>query len=261
VPAVEYSHLVGHNDQFDGNRAPILAAFNGSLLKVEDADVHYCLLEIPVAQALTALPPALHPSIPGVIATLHYHCPNSDIGAFDLLTTAIFCRSAAKHRMLTLSAFTDSAKAQAFFRDGWGYAAALAEIRLAIHYDRVRSTVAQGGKVLLDVVTNDPVALTGPGASVRYAQSLNYARTPQGLKLIQVDASYDFKRSARGTARFHAYDAAALGDPNHAPTDPVCGTLVRANVAFDPVRYIADPYVTAEGGGISMTQPLDKTVA
>lgn len=261
MPVVERFHLVGSNTQLDWSRAPTLTEFNGSTLKVDEADVHYCLLEIPAAQAIAALPPGVHPCIPGVMAALHYHCPASDIGAFDLITTAVLCRSAAKHRMMTLSAFTNSARALSFLRDGWGYPLVLADVKLSINYDRVRSLVSQQGKALLEVVTDSPLALTGPGASVRYAQTLNRAHTPLGSKLVQVDVSYDFKRSARGVPQFSTYESAAMNDPNPTPRYPVSGTLVRANISFDAVRFLADPATTAEAGGISMIKAKETAAA
>ena len=254
MSVIETFHIVGTNQALDWRSAPTLARFNGASLSAEEADVHYCLLEVPVARAIAALPRGLHPCIPGVIATLHYHCPTSDIGEFDLLTTAILCRSAARHRMLTLSAFTNSARAQTFFREGWGYPVSLADVKMSVQYDLVRSTVSQNGTMLLDVATKDPIALTGPGASVRYAQPLNRAHTPHGSKLIQVDVSYEFKRSARGVPQFFVYDGAALDDPHAMPRHPISGTLVRANVNFDAVRFIADPDVTAEAGGITVVK-------
>lgn len=261
MSVVETFHLVGANEALDWGDAPTLCEFNGATLQVDEADVHYCLLEIPVARAIAALPPAVHPCIPGVIAVLHYHCPVSDIGAFELLTLAVLCRSAAKHRMMTLSAFTNNSQAQSFFRDGWGYPVALADVKLAIQYDRVRSVVVQHGKKVLDVATRDPIALTGPGASVRYAQSLNRAHTPRGSKLVQVDVSYEFKRSARGVPQFYVYDGAALGDPHPMPGHPVSGTLVRANISFDAVRFVADPNTTAEAGGITVVKEKSAVVA
>jgi hypothetical protein len=258
VSVTERYHLVGANQELDASRASVLSAFNGATLKAESASIHYCLLEAPVAQTIAMLPTGLHPCIPGVIASLHYHFPDTELGAFQLLTTAMFCRSGAKHRMMTLSAFTDSEKARAFFHEGWGYQLRLADIKLVVHYDRVQSTVAVSDRVLLDVVTNDPIALTGPGASVRYAQTLNLARTPQGLKFVQVDTSYDFKSSARGVPRFNVYDGASLGDPNPTPVHPVSGTLARADVVFGAIRFLADPYVTAEAGGISFAPGLEK---
>jgi Acetoacetate decarboxylase (ADC) len=254
-------HLLGSNKELDISRAPTLSAYNGASLRLENASIHYCLLEVPVAQTLAMLPPGLHPSLPGVIASLHYHSPASELGPFDLLTTALFCRCAAKHRMMTLSAFTNNAKAQAFFREGWGYQPTIADIKLAVHYDRVRSIVSVSDTVLLDVATDDPIALTGPGASVRYAQTLNLARTPHGLKFVQVDVSYEFKSSARGVPRFHVYAGARLGDPNPVPANPVSGTLVRADVVFGPVKFLADPAVSAEAGGISLVPQPEKATA
>jgi hypothetical protein len=261
VSVVEQFHLFGTNEALDWSGAPTLAAFNGTSLRVEEADVHYCLLEIPVARALAALPAGLHPGIPGVIAVQHYHCAASDIGPFDLLTTAVVCRSAAKHRMMTLSCFTNSLEAQSVFRAGWGYPAGLATVKLSIQYDQVRSVVAQQGKVLLDITTSDPIALTGPGASVRYAQPLNRAYTPHGPKLVQVDVSYDFKRSARGVPEFVTYDGASLGDPHATPKHPVSGTIVRADLSFDAVRFIADPVLSAEAGGITVVKEKTNAAA
>jgi hypothetical protein len=258
VPIRDQYHLVGDIQELDIAGAPTLAAFNGTSLKLENVSIHYCLLEVPAAQAIARLPAGLHPCIPGLIASLHYHCPASELGPFDLLTTALFCRSAAKHRMMTLSAFTNNTKAQAFFREGWGYQPTLAAIKLAVHYDRVRSIVAVADNVILDAATNDPIVLTGPGASVRYAQTLNLARTPIGPKFVQVDVSYDFKNSARGVPKFQVYDGAKLGDPNLTPLHPVSGTLARADVVFEPIRFLADPNVTAEAGGISLAQEGDK---
>lgn len=247
----EAFHLNGENKNLDLARAPVLKSFTASTLKSKDADVHYCLLEVPVAQAVAMLPQGVHPGIPGIIATLHYHCPDSEIGPFDLLTTALFCRSAAKHRMMTLSAFTSSPKALEFFREGWGYPMELADVRLVVNYDKVRSVVSRDGTMLLDVATHDPIPLTGPGASVRYAQTLNLAHTPQGLKLVQVDASYEFKHNARGVPKFETYDRAALHDPHPHAVFPVSGTLAKADVAFEPVRFVADPHIPAEAGGVN----------
>lgn len=261
MPVTERYHLVGANKELDASRAPVLSAFNGATLNVENASIHYCLLEVPVVQAIAMLPSGLHPCIPGVIASLHYHFPETELGAFHLITTAAFCRSGAKHRMLTLSGFTDSAEAQTFFREGWGYQLALADIKLGVHYDRVQSLVSVSNRVLLDVVSCDPIALIGPGASVRYAQTLNLARTPQGLKLVQVDASYDFKSSARGVPKLNVYEGARLGDPNPMPVHPVSGTLAHADVFLGAIRFLADPYVTAEEDGISFAPGSQKASA
>jgi len=92
VSVVEQFHLCGSNEALDWSLAPTLPAFNGASLKVEEADVHYCLLEIPVDRAIASLPPGLHPCIPGVIAVHRDHVaqyrgkpfPNKPVGIADM---------------------------------------------------------------------------------------------------------------------------------------------------------------------------------
>lgn len=254
------NHLVG-TAELDLTNLPSLDPNGIEAIAAKDAEVHYCLLEIPLEQSKATVPPSLHPSVPGLFAMLHFHCKGSNLGAFDLLLTGVICRSAAKHRLLTVSAFTNNPKAQACFEKGWGFSLSEADIKLSISHHLVLSSVRMGGEPVLEVVTNDPIALSGPGATVRYAQALNPAKTVDGIKLVQVDVSYDFKRVARGVPKVLVYRNAAMNDAHPAPRYPVSGTLATADISFDPVKYLADLAVTAEAGGIALLSSFNSEAA
>ena len=60
-------------------------------------------------------------------------------------------------------------------------------VRLRTHYDACELEVAVDGRPILTIAGIDPQALST--GSLQYTASLNLAETPNGLRLVQVEAA------------------------------------------------------------------------
>jgi len=249
---IELHHLAGQLDPESRDwRAVRPTQLAREDLVLPGADIHYCLFEIPMQDALRHLPPGLHPAIPAVLGITFIKAPESPLGPLQMAIVGIACRSGIRPRYMTLAAFTDSAAVAAALQSRWGFPARVSQVTTHVYYDQVLSTVAENGRKLLEVATGHLVMLTGPGASVVYCPALNMADLDIGRRFIQVDFSAEFKRVARGEPTSLLFDGRLLGDIDAAPSDPVSGTLAKADLTIHPVRFVADPMVLAENGGAS----------
>jgi hypothetical protein len=104
--------------------------------------------------------------------------------------------------------------------------------------------------LLLDFEVEHPISLTGAGGSVRYPQPFNIARRGNEIEFIQVDASYEFERVARGRPRIAHCDPSLIGGLKADHGFPVAGTLAKTKMTLHPLRFIASTSVTAEDGGV-----------
>jgi hypothetical protein len=218
---------------------------------LDETEISFCLFELSVEDVLKVLPPSLHPSIPGMIGFLHYRVKEGPWGPFDLVLVGLLCRSGIKSRLMVTAAFTDSLEALQPLSGTWGFPLRHAALKLAVNYDRVRSTVTLDDKLLLDFEVEHPIALTGAGGSVRYPQPFNVARRGGELAFLQVDASYGFERVARGRPRISHCDPSLVGGLETTSVFPVAGTLSQAKFTLHPLRFVASTTITAEDGGVS----------
>lgn len=216
-----------------------------------DVDITFCLTELSVDDVLKVLPPALHPSIPGMAGFMHMHVPGGPYGPFDLVLVGLLSRSGIKSRLLTTAAFVDGEAAAEPLSRIWGFPVRAAAIKLRINYDRVRSTVEIDNRLVLDFEVEHPISLTGAGGSVRYPQPFNVALRGNTMQFIQVDASYGFERVARGKPRISRCEPSLIGGLQVEHCFPVTGTVARAKAVFHPLRFVASTSVRAEDGGVS----------
>ncbi|ATE64271.1 acetoacetate decarboxylase family protein [Rhizorhabdus dicambivorans] len=220
-------------------------------LIIPEVDICCGLVEIPVEDALRVLPPALHPAIPGLVGLYTYSAPESPIGAFNMVFVGVLARSGVKPRLMVTAGFIDNAEAGRLLSSGWGFPLEVADVRLAVNYDRVRTTVARDGRLLLSFEVQHPVAMTGAGSTLRYPQPFNLTRSEGGLKFVQFDASYGFERVARGHPRITYCDPDLVGGVEVSDDFPVTGTLAKAKMTLHPIRYVAETATRAEDGGVS----------
>lgn len=230
--------------------APVVDLVIGEDVVLEDAEISFCLTELPVDDVLTVLPPALHPSIPGMAGFMHYSVPDGPWGKFDMVLVGLLSRSGIKSRLMVTAAFTDSDEALEALSKTWGFALRKAAIRLAVNYDRVRSTVTVDDVLLLDFEVEHPISLTGAGGSVRYPQPFNIARRAGAIEFVQVDASYAFERVARGRPRIAHCHPSLIGGLKADHGFPVSGTLAKTKMTLHPLRFVASTSVRAEDGGV-----------
>lgn len=216
---------------------------------LQDVEIHYCLFELPMASVLPRLPEAMHPSVPAVIGLTVWRCRAGPLGAFALAYVGVACRTGIKPRHFVHGAFCDNAEVGQWLRGRYGFACRDARIHSLETYDRAHSRVEVAGTPVLDLVSDRLQPLVGRGAMVKYSPPLNAARLGDEVALVQLEASFDFKRVARGVPQAGIYDAAALGDGALRPHYPISGTYALVDLTLHPARFKVSPTLPAEKGG------------
>ena len=226
-------------------------------LVLEQVQIYTSLFEIPLQSAMRRLPKGVHPSVPALCCVTFWRCPAGDLGPFELAFVGLTCRTGIKPRQLVQSAFASSEKARDFFRGEYGFSCQVATVRQRESYDRVLGKVDLDGKTILEMSTNALVPLVGMGSFVKYAAALSFARANGKMGLVQLEASYEFKRVIRGVPQALVFDSAALGDGTIAPVFPISGAHAIANLTLHPARYVVVPVRPAEEGGVTRIQRKD----
>ena len=219
-------------------------------VKLEQVHIYSALFEIPLHGAMRSLPVGVHPSIPALSCATFWRCPGGPLGAFELAFIGLACRTGIKPRQLVYSAFADTDAACGFFRQRYGFPCRSAKVRQREYYDRVLGSVEMLGKRILEISTTGLTPLVGMGSFVKYSAALNFARVPEGVGLVQLEASYEFTRVIRGVPQAVTYDGAALGDATIVPVYPVSGAHAIVNLTLHPTRFVVDPVTPAERGGV-----------
>lgn len=212
-------------------------------------EIHYCLMELPMADVIRALPRSLHPSIPGLLTATFYRVPESPAGPFELAIVAVGCRAGIRPRMLTTASFVDNPVAQDFLRRRWGFAATLATVRTRAGYHGIDSAVTVEGREVLGLATRDAEMLAGAGVAIKFCAPLNPVRLGGDGCLLQVDIGYEYHRAARGMLSIGRFEPAALGLDCAAPQHLICGTQASVDMTLHPWRTTIDPERLAEDGG------------
>jgi len=76
---------------------------------------------------------------------------------------------------------------------------------------------------------------------VQYTGTLNLAHTPNGLRLVQLEADHEATRVERLTARLASFDGAAWGNPLLKPAAVVSSSLALETVVFPAIRFVCKP--------------------
>jgi len=216
---------------------------------LEQVQIYTSLFEIPLHAAMQRLPKGVHPSVPALCCVTFWRCPGGALGAFELSFVGLTCRTGIKPRQLVQAAFANTEQACNFFRNEYGFPCQLAVVRQRESYDRVLGTVALNERTILQISTHSPVPLVGMGSFVKYSAALNFARPDGKVGLVQLEASYEFKRVIRGVAQALVFDNTALGD-TITPVHAVSGAHAIVNLTLHPARYVVDPMQPAEEGGV-----------
>lgn len=220
-------------------RVPALSRLDTEPLVLEEVETFQLLSEIDTGTVASLLPPGLHPTLPGVVNWSVQRVGTSPWGEFHLAQTRIECRSGLRPRVYLVSAVCDSVPAAAALAERWGYTVATGSVDLDRHYDRIDARVAIAGTTILSLVLHDPEPLR-PG-DVQYMASMNLARTPRGLRLVQVDPDFEVVRAERGRPEILAFDAAAWGSADLRPVYPISASLTVGRMTLPRLRFLCQP--------------------
>jgi len=219
--------------------APTMPALDTKAVTLTDVDVLQIVCEIKSAVACDLLPPALHPTVPGVISWLVYRCPESPWGPFSLAQSRIECRSGTRPRGLLLSGVIDNAAAAGALTERWGFTLQTGEIDLRIGYDGIDAVVFQDDRAILELGLRDPVLL--PPDVMQFVSSLHPAHTPRGYRLVQIDPVHALGRAERGDPSVDRFDAAAWGDERIEPHYVISGAIGRGDMTLPKLRFLCRP--------------------
>lgn len=219
--------------------APTLPDLDTDSVSLENASVLQVLCEV-VNDNAELLPPALHPTVPGIVNWGVYDFPDSPWGAFRMAQTRIECRSGTRPRGFLVSGVIDNGAAREALETRWGYQLTAGEIDFRRGYDGVEVVVrSPDGDPMLSLGLRAPVRL--PPGVVQFVTSIHPARTPRGYRLLQVDLRHNMERAERGEPSIELFDAAAWGDARIAPAYPVSACICLGTVVLPRLRFLCKP--------------------
>ena len=206
---------------------------------LDDVSVLVVLHEFAADGIIDVLPPGLHPTIPPLVTWMVWQVGDSPLGPFAIAQTRIECRSGARPRAFLVSAVVDSSDVAGELASRWGFTTRVGDVDVQRSYDRKRATVTLDGHTVLDIEAVDPVPLRP--SDVQWISNMHIARTPRGLRLVQVDPAYDVTRAERARQVVHAFDGAAWGEPGIVPTSPVAASICTATITLPRIRFLCAP--------------------
>lgn len=102
------------------------------------------------------------------------------------------------------------------------------------------------GQTLASLAAVDPDPLSP--ADVQFSVSTTLARTPHGLRLVQVESEYDLRRVERVRPALTGFDAPGWNLPPVCPGHPVSATISVGQLTIPPLRFLSRPDVAAFEG-------------
>jgi hypothetical protein len=227
-------------------RAPTIAALDTGPVSLQDVEVLQAAFEQPYSHRQPALPPGLHPTTPSLLILLAWKVADSPWGPFAMAQVRVSCRSGVRPRGYVAGGVIDNQDAAAALAGRFGLPGAPGEVRLLRRYDAIELTVTHREASAARLTGLDPDPLN-PG-DVQFSISSTLARTPRGLRLVQVEPEYELRRVERIRARLEEFDATAWGQPMLRPTHSVTAIVAVGNVTIPPLRYVSRPDVSAFEG-------------
>jgi hypothetical protein len=225
---------------------PRLAGFGAGPVALAGAEVLQAMFEMPVAAREAVVPPGLHPTNPALCVIVAWRCPESPWGAFSLAQVRAQTRSGLRPRGFVTGAVCDNPAAADALATDFGFPARIGEVLLRRAYDAAWLEVASEGQTILALEGMDPEPLLP--SDVHYSATLNLADTPRGLRLVQVEPSFEIGRAERLRPRLLSFHPEGWGDRHLDPYHPVSASVASANITLPPIRFVCRPDVLAFEG-------------
>ncbi len=210
--------------------------FLSDTIQLDDVACFQMTAEMRNAAREAVLPPSLHPTIPAALSLQIWAVGASPWGAFRFALARAACRSGLRARGFTLGAFVSTATACEALRRHFGFPARHADVALRHGYDGLDARVALDGVEILRVHALDPEPMDVH--DVQYTGTLNLAHTPNGVRLVQLEADHTAVRVERLQARLLCFDALAWGNPLLDPYNVVSSSLASETIVFPPLRFL-----------------------
>ena len=227
-------------------RAPVMDSLDTEPVRLGDVEILQAAFEQPYDRREAMLPAGLHPTTPSLVVLLVWKVRESPWGAFSMAQARLSCRSGVRPRGYVAGALIDNPDAAEALGSGFGLPTRPGTVTLQRRYDGAELTVGGDGRTAAHVVGVAPDPLS-PQA-VQFSVTTTLARTPRGLRLVQVEPEYELRRIERVRPRVVAFDGAAWGEPMLEPRHPVSATIAVGDVTIPRLRYLSRPDVIAFEG-------------
>lgn len=214
--------------------APIVAAWSDDDLELGGVECFQLIAEMRSTAREAVLPPALHPTIPPALSIQAWNVTESPWGPFSLVHTRVTCRAGVRARGFTTAAVATVVEAAEGLAARFGFPTRVGPVELRRHYDGV-DLEAEG----LRIAALDPNPLGSD--DVQYTGTLNLADTPNGLRLVQVEARHSGDRVERVDGRIVGFDAASWGDELLSPYHVVSTSIALESIVVPAVRFVCRP--------------------
>lgn len=216
--------------------APTIEAYFA--VPIEFAGVHCFQMtaEMHNSAREAVLPPSLHPTVPPALSFQVWQVDQSPFGAFAMALTRVSCRSGVRARGFTTAAYATSREACEQLRANFGLPAQPAEIDCRFGYYGSEIEVRREGVVIGRFGGIDPIPMGLD--DVQYTGTLNLAHTPNGLRLVQLEAHHEAEQVDRLRPRLDAFDPGAWGNSLLDPYRPVSASIAVERVTFPPIRFV-----------------------
>jgi hypothetical protein len=219
--------------------AATLPAYLRDTVELSGVDCFQLTAEMRRSAREAVLPPALHPTSPASLSIQVWNVAASRWGAFALAFCRVSCRSGVRARGFTTAAIASTPESARGLAQTFGFPCRIGVVRMRRNYDGVAITVTEAEREILSVSGLDPDPMSID--DVQYTGSMNLAHTPNGLRLVQVEADHVATRVERLAGRIQHFDGAAWGNPLLDPYRVISASIALGKVTFPPIRFVCRP--------------------
>ena len=176
------------------------------------------------------LPTGLHPTIPTLLTIAVWRADG-----IEMVQLRVSCRAGFRARALLVGGAAEGLLADVL-TEGWAYPSSRATIGVDRRYDRIRVTIADGDRPVLDVGLDDPRPISPH--DIQHIVGLNSGSIEgRGERLIQVEPHLEALRAERGRPMLARFDGAWFGDERLQPVHPVAATIEVGSMTLPPPRF------------------------
>lgn len=219
--------------------APEIPGYFDQPIVLEDVTLLQILMEMRNGAREAVLPPSLHPTIPPSLSMQVWQVGSGPWGAFAMAVARVSCRGGVRARGFTTGAAASTPAAVAGLSSQLGYPARLADVTLHASYSGAEVAVVEAGRQTFAASAIDPVPLDAD--DVQYTSTLNLARVPAGLRLVQAEFHLEPQRVERLHGRLQQFAPHAWGNERLDPYFVVAASLAAGRVTFPPLRFQLRP--------------------
>lgn len=219
--------------------APDIGAYPADTVLLNNVVCVQATMEMRNSAREAVLPPSLHPTIPASMSIQVWKVGDSPWGAFSMAMARISCRSGVRARGFVSAAFASTPAATRALRGGYGFPIQLAEIKLQHGYSGITAQVRWNNRTVLELRGVDPEPMGHD--DVQYTGSLTLANTPNGLRLLQVEAEYQSTQVERLRPTLQTFVGADWGNPLLIPARTVSASVAHAAIELPPIRFVCRP--------------------